>query len=44
MGNRETLLYLLQFGEASLHVITQSDFLSWDLQNFIDLMSLIIIS
>ena len=30
--------------EAVLQVITQSDFLSWDLQNFIYLMSLMTIS
>ena len=41
MGNSEALLYA---DEAVFQVITQSDFLSWNLQNFIYLMSLMTIS
>ena len=39
MGNSK-LLYI-SFDDAVLQVITQSDFLSWDLKTFIYLMSLI---
>ena len=36
MRNSKTLLYLLiSIDETALYVITQYDFLSWDLQNFI---------
>ena len=34
----------ITFDEAVLHVITQSDFLSWNLQNFIYLMGLMTIN
>ena len=37
------LFIFTSFDEAVLHVTTQSDFLSWDLQNFIYLMSILMI-
>ena len=40
MENSKTLY---STDEAELHIIEQSDFLSWHLQNLIDLMSLITI-
>ena len=43
MGTSETFFFI-SIDEAVLHVITQSSFLSWDLQNFIYLMSLMTIS
>ena len=38
------LFYIYNIYEAVLQVTTQSDFLSWDLQNFIYLMNLMTIS
>ena len=37
------ILAIISIDEAVLHIITQSDFLSLDFQNLIDLMSLITI-
>ena len=37
-------IYYIYIDEAVLHVTIQGEFLSWDLQNFIYLMSLINIS